>query len=331
MHDHRLRREIVATQVVNNMLHGGGTTFAFRMDEETRRAGRPTSRAPTRWRARSSRCAPLWAAIEALDNRVPPSVQTEMLLEGRKLVERGTRWLLRNRRAPLDIARDGRSIFAPGAAVLYDVACRGCSTPDAEPLDAARRGARGGGRAGRRSRARVAGLRPMFAALDIVEVAGEAGLDVEGGGGPLPPRQRARAALAARPDRRAAARRPLGALARAALRDDLYGLHRALTADVLRDSRPGGDVDARVTRWVDANPAAERCLQTLTDIRVGRVFDLTTLPVAVREVRNLIQASPQAPKGSDPFSGGDSRGLTAAGSRLADACEVSCARKQKGL
>jgi NAD-specific glutamate dehydrogenase len=47
-----------------------------------------------------------------------------------------------------------------------------------------------------------------------------------------------------------------------------------------------------VTDWVAANPAAERCLQTLTDIRVGRVYDLTTLPVAVREVRNLIQASP---------------------------------------
>ena len=29
---------------------------------------------------------------------------------------------------------------------------------------------------------------------------------------------------------------------------------------------------------------------TLGDIRVGHVYDLTTLPVAVREVRNLIQA-----------------------------------------
>ena len=44
-------------------------------------------------------------------------------------------------------------------------------------------------------------------------------------------------------------------------------------------------------RWIDANPAAERCLETLNDIRVGHVFDLTTLPVAVREVRNLIQAA----------------------------------------
>jgi len=80
------------------------------------------------------------------------------------------------------------------------------------------------------------------------------------------------------------------ALARAALRDDVFSLHRALTAEVLRDGAPVADVEARVTEWVAANPAAERCLQTLADIRVGRVYDLTTLPVAVREVRNLIQA-----------------------------------------
>ena len=72
--------------------------------------------------------------------------------------------------------------------------------------------------------------------------------------------------------------------ARAALRDDLYSLHRHLTAEVLR--RPDRSVDA----WIDDNPATERCLQTLAEIRVGHVFDTTTLPVAVREVRNLLLA-----------------------------------------
>jgi glutamate dehydrogenase len=80
------------------------------------------------------------------------------------------------------------------------------------------------------------------------------------------------------------------ALARAALRDDVYGLHRALTAAVLRDAPPAGSASERVDAWIAANPAAERCLQTLAEIRVGRVFDTTTLPVAVREVRNLLGA-----------------------------------------
>jgi glutamate dehydrogenase len=43
-----------------------------------------------------------------------------------------------------------------------------------------------------------------------------------------------------------------------------------------------------VSAWIEANPASDRTLQTLADIRVGRTYDLTTLPVAVREVRNLI-------------------------------------------
>ena len=85
------------------------------------------------------------------------------------------------------------------------------------------------------------------------------------------------------------------ALARAALREDLYGLHRMLTAEVLRVGPPDMDADERVTLWVAANPAAERCMQTLADIRVRGMFDLTTLPVAVREVRNLLQAPAPLP------------------------------------
>jgi glutamate dehydrogenase len=80
------------------------------------------------------------------------------------------------------------------------------------------------------------------------------------------------------------------ALSRAALREDLYALHRELTAEVLRASggQMGADAKTLAEAWVDANPAAERTLETLADIRAGRLFDLTTLPVAVREVRNLL-------------------------------------------
>ena len=77
------------------------------------------------------------------------------------------------------------------------------------------------------------------------------------------------------------------ARARAALRDDLYAIHRDLTAEVLTSARAAEDAGARVEAWVEENPASERSLQTLADIRVNRNFDLTTLPVAVREIRNL--------------------------------------------
>jgi hypothetical protein len=35
----------------------------------------------------------------------------------------------------------------------------------------------------------------------------------------------------------------------------------------------------------------ERCHGILTDIRTGGTYDLTTLPVALRELRNLLQGS----------------------------------------
>jgi glutamate dehydrogenase len=50
------------------------------------------------------------------------------------------------------------------------------------------------------------------------------------------------------------------------------------------------DPDALVDTWIASHPAAERTLETLADIHVGRVFDLTTLPVAVREIRNLLSS-----------------------------------------
>src|SRR4029450_10489381 len=108
MRDHRLGRQIVATQVVNNMLHGGGTTFAFRLHEET---GAPASQI-----ARAYACAreifemrPLWGEIEHLDTKCDAAVQIDLLLEGRRLVERASRGLLGNPPRPLDLAWTARA------------------------------------------------------------------------------------------------------------------------------------------------------------------------------------------------------------------------------
>ena len=103
MREHRLAREIVATQVVNNVLHGGGTTFVFRLHEET---GAPASEIARGYAVAREiyGMRPQWAEIEALDNRVDSATQLSMLLEGRRLIERSTRWLLRHRSRPMDIA-----------------------------------------------------------------------------------------------------------------------------------------------------------------------------------------------------------------------------------
>jgi len=81
-------------------------------------------------------------------------------------------------------------------------------------------------------------------------------------------------------------------LARAALRDDLHKAHRALTAAVLEASSTSIDGDAAIDAWVQTSPVkVERYLGMLTDIRGAHGNDLTTLPVAVRELANLIPSS----------------------------------------
>lgn len=82
------------------------------------------------------------------------------------------------------------------------------------------------------------------------------------------------------------------ALARAALRDDLFHLHRALALDVLRGGDDGQDSDAEIDAWAERNAAAvERSLGVLADIKASGTYDTTTLPVALREVRNLIASN----------------------------------------
>src|SRR3712207_6837510 len=104
MTEHRLRREITATHLANSMVNRCGTSFAFRLDEETGASWPEIARAYTAAREAFG-LRDLWAQIEALDARVEAQTQIRMLLDARKLVERASRWLLRNRRPPLDIAR----------------------------------------------------------------------------------------------------------------------------------------------------------------------------------------------------------------------------------
>ena len=84
-------------------------------------------------------------------------------------------------------------------------------------------------------------------------------------------------------------------LARAALRDDLLAEQRELTAEVLRLRSDDEPAYALVDRWIGRSAQqVERLQQVLAGIRAGGTFDLTTLSVAVRELRNLITTAQPA-------------------------------------
>jgi glutamate dehydrogenase len=116
--EHRLRREIITTQVANELVNGSGTTFLFRLAEETGASVVDIVRAQLVAREVFD-LRGVQAAVRDLDNTVPAAVQTGMLLEARRLVERGTRWLLRNLRRPIDIASTVET-FAEGTATIGD-------------------------------------------------------------------------------------------------------------------------------------------------------------------------------------------------------------------
>jgi glutamate dehydrogenase len=79
------------------------------------------------------------------------------------------------------------------------------------------------------------------------------------------------------------------ALARAALRDDLLGISRTLTQAVMSEAPPDTDSDTAIDGWSEHHAAAlQRSLGMIADIKAARIYDTTTLPVALRELRNLV-------------------------------------------
>jgi glutamate dehydrogenase len=294
MREHRLRREITATHVTNSMVNRCGITFAFRLHEETGAAGPEIARAYTAAREVFG-MRDLWTEIEALDTRVEAQTQTRMLLEGRKLVERATRWLLRNRRPPLDVAATV-SYFSQRTAELSGRIPELMLDSDRETLERAT-GELVEENVPPELANRVAILSTMFSALDIVDVAEATEQPVETVAevyftlGDRLKLHWLRHHVEALPrDNR------WRALARAALRDDLYSQQAELTAEILRSVPEELNAPERIKAWMDANQGSvERTLQVLTDINASGAFDLATLSVALREIRNLITSSSTPP------------------------------------
>ena len=84
----------------------------------------------------------------------------------------------------------------------------------------------------------------------------------------------------------------------AALRDDLYASHRALTTAVLVGSAAGATPEQLLDEWVTRSQAAtDRCLQLISDLRAVGTYDLVTLSVALREIRGLTEVHEPLPVG----------------------------------
>ncbi len=93
MEQHQLRREIVVTQVVNQLVNNAGITYFHRLAGETNATTAELTKA--NFVAREIFGAgSLQRQISSFDNKLDADVQTHMRLESRTLVERASRWLL---------------------------------------------------------------------------------------------------------------------------------------------------------------------------------------------------------------------------------------------
>jgi glutamate dehydrogenase len=284
---HRLRREIITTSIINEMVDTGGSTFLFRIGEET---GLPVTEITRAWLVASEvfGLRDFWRQVEALAGHADVDTTIAVALEARKLVERATRWLLVNRRPPFDIASTV-GFFAAGVATVRSAIPKLLSGRDLAGFEERRAAFTGRGMpAGLADE--VAAMVPAYAAFDIVTAATATGHGVEETAAVyflLADRLqlgRLRDLITALPreDRWTSA-------SRSALRDDLYAAHAALTRDVLAAGGPAARAADRLSAWSDGNAAAvSRAAATLAEIWESDRFTFTTLSVAVRVIRTLV-------------------------------------------
>jgi glutamate dehydrogenase len=280
---HRLRREIVATRIVNDMVNLAGISFDHRMTEDSGANVADVTRAFLAARNVLG-TATTWWEIDELGGQLDLDTQIAVFLDLRRMTERSTMWLLRHRH-PLDIGEVERT-FRDGvdwlAGSLDDVVTGPVLARIADLVDQRVAAGVPADLAGRSAR-----WPWMHTAFDIVEVAGSEGCDVGDaarsywsvfeafelmwlwdGIGALP-----------RSDR-------WQQQARSALRDDLMTALADLTRLVLQFG--GGSTAA----WISANErAVDRALAIHTEIRRAETVDLTTLSVGLRQLRNLTLVS----------------------------------------
>ncbi|MBE7367463.1 NAD-glutamate dehydrogenase [Ramlibacter pallidus] len=276
---HPLRREIIATHVLNSMVNRVGPTFVHRLGEITGATPPQVVRAYLASREVFG-LVPLWQQIEALDNVVADEVQADMVIALRALVTRATTWFLRSRRL-FEPTEQQVSRFAPAVRALRAQADgrAGASPRAARWLRAGVPEALAG---------QVDAAEASFLALDIAEIAEasrrplELTAQVHAGVGERLGLVRMRQQIELLP-----ADSFWHGLAKLALNDDLADLQRAIALEAI--GHPDGGAGEILDRWEAGNrQALARAQRLLAELQDSPGSDLAMLSVALRELRNLV-------------------------------------------
>jgi glutamate dehydrogenase len=114
--NHKLRREIIATQIVNMIVNRMGPVFVMSRMQKT---GAPLAEVVKSFMIvyEAYGLQEMWNGIEALDNKVPAALQLEALNDVFQVAKRTVTWYLRFGGGNLDISKEIES-FKPGVDML---------------------------------------------------------------------------------------------------------------------------------------------------------------------------------------------------------------------
>lgn len=280
---HRLKREIVATAVANDVINRAGISYVTRVAEETGATVDQIVRAYVIAREVLALTG-IWDEIDALDNSVPAEAQTEMLLEAKELLHRKARWFLTHLPVPLDLTKTiddfavgAQSILADPEKALTDseivlFGYRRCNLEKAGiPTELA---------------SQVAAFGPMASACDIVLVASQTGRE----SGDVARAYFAVGEQIGLDELRAASAQIVcdnhwDRLAVRSIVDDLYDLQRDYTASVLSNGMEGCDA---VDAWVKEHASGvSRAEALLSEVKASGAMSLAKLGYVSRHVRSL--------------------------------------------
>ena len=291
LENHPLRREIITNSIVNSMVNRGGITFAFRAHEETGATPEQVTRAFVVAREVFG-LADYVGRIEALDNEVATASQTKLYLEIRRLLDRVVRWFLSARPSTLDIGAE----IDRFAGVVKSLA------PQVPNLLRGEEKKRLDRRAAELEKSGVpadlallaASLLDQYSLLDIADIATDAGLEPAA----LAPvyyhvserfgidTMLTKVTRLPREDR-------WDALARGALRDDLYAVLESLTRSVIEANadNPEATPAKQFDVWAQANEdSIQRAVTSLAAIRRLENPNIAALSVALRTLRSVIRS-----------------------------------------
>lgn len=290
LYRHRLRSEIIATQLANDMVNYMGITFVNRLHDSTGATMTDIACAYVTARDIFS-LDEHWQAVTALDYQIPTEVQEGMMVDLMRLVRRAARWFLRNRRANMDIAGEV-SRFRPA---VQEIAASLGSMLKGSELERWQNAYQQRVDAGvpEALAALTAGAGNLYAALGIIEAAAATGRSV---------------------DEVTEAYFEMGeqlslnwfmqqinvlntsshweALARETMRDDLDWQQRALTVGILNSKQQDCDLAATIDRWQsDHQLLVNRWQSMLSELKAAETIEFPMVSVALRELLDLAQAS----------------------------------------